>query len=144
MLETQIPLSRPTPTPGGAGMNQDRSRLIIDGRAYVRLIEAADVLLAGARNDAERALLHKMRQTYTRKLHELIGQLPPKLPQRFWQQVIKLSGQSVMSRAIDDSNQRGDLSSNDIAEAKKCAATDAAGTETDSFTPSMTRASQYA
>jgi hypothetical protein len=58
-------------------MNQDRSRMLIEGRAYVRLIEAADVLLAGEGDDAERTLLHKMRQTYTSKLRELIGKLPP-------------------------------------------------------------------
>ena len=52
---------------------------IVQGRAYVRLIEAADVLLAGDLDKAERVLLEQVRQASKQKLRALIGSLPPAL-----------------------------------------------------------------
>jgi len=60
-------------------MNQNRSQVIAQGRAYVRLIEAADVLLAGEMEEAEDTLLHQVRQIFTGKLRELVATLPPEI-----------------------------------------------------------------
>ena len=50
---------------------------ITQGRAYVRLIEAADVLLAGDLDEAERVLLEQVCQAYKSKLRALVGSQPP-------------------------------------------------------------------
>lgn len=56
-----------------------RSKVITQGRAYVHLIEAADLLLE--RNPAwtERLLLRLVRFLYTRRLQDLVGLLPPEV-----------------------------------------------------------------
>ena len=54
-------------------MNDQISR----GRAYVVLIEAADLLLAGKLDGAEKALLEQVRRVYKDKLRALVASLPP-------------------------------------------------------------------
>lgn len=51
--------------------------LISQGRAYVRLIEAAGLLLDGELDDAERVLLEQVRRVYTAKLRALVVAQPP-------------------------------------------------------------------
>jgi hypothetical protein len=51
---------------------------IVKGRAYVRLVEAADVLLAGGVEDAERVLLEQVRQVSKLKLRAMIVSVAPK------------------------------------------------------------------
>lgn len=59
-------------------MNEAES-IIKQGKAYVRLIEAADVLLADDLDEAERVLLEQVRQVYKTKLRALVGSQPPAL-----------------------------------------------------------------
>ena len=54
-------------------MNDQISR----GRAYVVLIEAAEVLLAGDLDEAKPVLLEQVRQVYKDKLRALVGSQPP-------------------------------------------------------------------
>ena len=49
------------------------------GRAYVRLIEAVDVLLAGEAGGQEAALLHQVRRLATARLRALVAELPPEM-----------------------------------------------------------------
>lgn len=60
-------------------MSDDRAQVIARGRAYVRLIEAADMLLTEEIEEAERTLLRRVRRTYTHKLRELVAELPPEV-----------------------------------------------------------------
>ena len=46
------------------------------GKAYARLVEAAEVLLAGELDEAEQVLLEQMRQVYKRKLRALVASQP--------------------------------------------------------------------
>lgn len=51
-------------------------RIIVTGRAYVRMIEAADVLLADRPAWTDRLLLRLVRALYSRRLRELVAVLP--------------------------------------------------------------------
>ena len=51
-------------------------RVIVTGRAYVRMIEAADVLLDHRPAWTERLLLQLVRAVYTRRLRGLVAALP--------------------------------------------------------------------
>jgi hypothetical protein len=51
--------------------------IIKQGRAFVRLIEAAEVLLTGDLDEAERVLLEHVRQVYKSRLRALVGAQPP-------------------------------------------------------------------
>jgi len=51
--------------------------IIKQGRAYARLIEAAEVLLPGDLDEAERVLLAQVRQAYKSRLRALVGSHPP-------------------------------------------------------------------
>ena len=51
--------------------------IIKQGRAYVRLIEAAEMLLAGDLDEAERVLLEQVRRVYKSILFALAGSQPP-------------------------------------------------------------------
>jgi len=53
--------------------------VIAPGRAYVRLVEAANFLLKRDPPEVERALLLQLRSLYTRKLREIVGEFPPEI-----------------------------------------------------------------
>lgn len=57
----------------------DRERLIAQGRAYVRLIEVADVLLADDPPPAERQRLILVRRFCAGEFRSLAATLPPEI-----------------------------------------------------------------
>ena len=56
--------------------DQLRERMIVTGRAYVRIVEAADVLLDYRPVWTERLLLRLVRALYSHRLRELVAVLP--------------------------------------------------------------------
>jgi hypothetical protein len=56
--------------------DQIRENVVTAGRAYVRLIEAADVLLGRHPAWTERLLLRMVRTLYSHRLRELVAVLP--------------------------------------------------------------------
>ena len=56
-----------------------RENVITEGRAYVRIVEAADVLLDHRPTWTERLLLRLVRALYTHRLRELVAGLPSDL-----------------------------------------------------------------
>ena len=58
---------------------QIKERVIVSGRAYVRMIDAADVLLDHRPAWTERLLLRLVRSLYTHRLRELVAVLPSDL-----------------------------------------------------------------
>jgi hypothetical protein len=59
--------------------NEIRDKVITQGRAYVRLIEATDLLLTGHLAWTERLLLRLVHSLYTHRLRGLVGELPPEI-----------------------------------------------------------------
>ncbi len=55
------------------------SNVVSTGRAYVRIIEAADLLLSRKPIWTERILLHLVRDLYSQRLRGLVAALPPDL-----------------------------------------------------------------
>ena len=58
-------------------VNNESTHLIRLGRAYVRLIEAAQALIAYIEMDEERERLEQVVATYQAALRELVGKVPP-------------------------------------------------------------------
>ena len=59
--------------------NEIHDKVITQGRAYVRLIEATDLLLTGHVARTERLLLRLVHSLYTHRLRGLVGELPPEI-----------------------------------------------------------------
>ncbi len=55
------------------------SNVVSMGRAYVRLVESADVLLARNPVWTERLLLRMVRALYSQRLRQLVATVPPDL-----------------------------------------------------------------
>ena len=66
--------------------------MIVTGRAYVRIVEAADVLLDHRPVWTERLLLRMVRALYSHRLREMVGALPADISAEIFAASDKMSG----------------------------------------------------
>lgn len=75
-----------------SAMSIDREQAITQGRAYVRLIEAADVLLASGKESGDMATLRAARRVCAERLRALVATLPPEVTAQIMAASERLAG----------------------------------------------------